>query len=186
MRGAGWDGVLRHTGATGPQARAKFAEFNPVTRDAIGHALGPDPFTHPALRIGRVPEPILFELMETAAVIAHPSLRRRQGGEPFGISAAQALASGAPLVVSDSGNLSPLVAGQPGTWVVASGSVGGLTAAFREAADWVPSASDISLRRARRRELADGVRTAVPALARLYASLVPDFAGLLAPAADQP
>jgi glycosyltransferase involved in cell wall biosynthesis len=185
LRRAGWDGLLRHSGATRPQARAKFWEFSASARSATQQALGEDPFKHPALRIGRVSEATLLDLMEGATAIAHPSLKRRQGGEPFGISAAQALASGAPLVVSDSGNLPHLVGGQPGTWVVPSGSASDLASAFREAITWIPSADDVSVRRARRQELVDDVRQAAPALLRLYASLMPHFEGLPAAAADQ-
>jgi glycosyltransferase involved in cell wall biosynthesis len=185
LRRSGWDGTLRHTGATRPQARDKFREFSPSARSAVQRALGEDPFRHPALRVGRVSGPTLLQLMESASAIAHPSLKRRQGGEPFGISAAQALASGAPLVISDSGNLPHLAAGQPGTWVVPSGSVSGLTSAFREAVTWIPSAGDVNVRRARRQELADDVHQAVPALLRLYSSLLPDFEGLPVPAADK-
>jgi glycosyltransferase involved in cell wall biosynthesis len=78
---------------------------------------------------GPVPEAELVALLQTAAVVAVPSLY-----EGFSLPAVEAMACGAPLVVSDAGAL-PEVVGDAAGLRVRAGDVGELTGALRTVLD---------------------------------------------------
>lgn len=161
LQAEGWNGFLWHTGATQKQAQVKLAQY------------GIQPLSGRAdrVRVGRLSERALHKAMIGAAVIVHPSLHRVHGGEPFGISAAQALATSRPVVMSDSGNLPALASSIPGSWCPPAGSIPSMLMAVRSALQWTPGTRALEIRREWRRDLILRMSRGRAAMSRLYEEL---------------
>jgi glycosyltransferase involved in cell wall biosynthesis len=136
------DSILAITSADVPlkglvhllEALAKLRTERPVRLTVVGTARPGGPAEaaldrlalHDAVRFtGSVPEAELVRLLQTAAVVAIPSLY-----EGFSLPAIEAMACGTPLVTTDAGAL-PEVVGTKAGLRVRAGDVGELTAALQ-------------------------------------------------------
>ncbi|MGY1711216.1 glycosyltransferase family 4 protein [Geodermatophilus sp. SYSU D00758] len=138
------------------EAVAKLRTERPVRLTVVGTARSGGPaegaLDRLALRdavrfTGPLPEPELVALLQSAAVVAVPSLY-----EGFSLPAIEAMACGTPLVTTDAGAL-PEVVGRRAGLIVRAGDVGELTAALQLVLD-SPALAEQLGRAGRRRALA--------------------------------
>lgn len=122
--------------------------------------------------LGQVEHRRVPELLRTATIFCLPS-----HGEPFGMSALEALASGLPLVVTDTGGLADLVPPEAGYRVV-PGDGGALAGALH--ALLALDASELGVKGARNRALAESYswETAVDRLEDVYAEALASTASV--------
>jgi 1,4-alpha-glucan branching enzyme len=99
-----FDAVIRRV----PQCRLRIAGAGPE-EGAIRQLLAASPWRSSVELAGRVARPFVPELLRRCSVLCVPSL-----GEPFGLVALEAMASGKPVVGTDAGGLAHLIPARGG------------------------------------------------------------------------
>jgi len=123
-----------HAGATWKSAQAKWDPqadaLLPGLRESVDRWVGAG-----AIEFARLTSAATMQLMTDADVVVYPTVGTTDEGEPFGVAAWQAAATGHPLILTRSGHLDVLASRYDASRVVETASVESLAAAIRDGAE---------------------------------------------------